>query len=94
VNLSNIKNLLSEELPSKKAFSDANLFPNQMYNIEIRTSILEQITVPDFATVCKHLPSLEYTSDTQNIIFTPKEQMVDIECNTRGQSQSKLWFHE
>jgi hypothetical protein len=20
--------------------------------------------------------------------------MVDIECNTRGQSQSKLWFHE
>jgi hypothetical protein len=28
-----------------------------MCNIKIRTSILEQITVPDFAAVCKHLPS-------------------------------------
>jgi hypothetical protein len=50
-----------QELPSKKAFYDANLFANQMYNIEIRTSILEQITVPDFAAVCEHLPSPEYT---------------------------------
>ena len=23
-----------------------------------------------------------------------KERMADIDCNTRGQSQSKLWFHE
>ena len=65
-----------------------------MCNIKIRTSILEQITVPDFAAVCKHLPSPEYTPYTQNTLFTTKEQMVDIECNTRGQSQWKLWFHE
>ena len=65
-----------------------------MYNIEIRKSILEQINVPDFAQVCKHLPSPEYTPYTQNTLFTIKEQMVDMECNTRGKSQSKLWFHE
>jgi hypothetical protein len=29
-----------EEYPSKKAFNDANLFGNEMYNIKIRTSIL------------------------------------------------------
>jgi hypothetical protein len=29
-----------EELLSKKAFNDANLFANEMYNIKIRTSIL------------------------------------------------------
>ena len=49
-----------EELPSKKAFNDANLLASQMHNIEIRKSILEQITAPDFTEVCKHLPSPEY----------------------------------
>ena len=81
-------------MPSKKAFNEANLFANQMYNNEIRKSILEQITVPDFGEVCKHLPSPEYATHTKNTLFTTKEQMADIECNTRGQSQSKLWFHE
>ena len=71
-----------EELPSIKVFNDANLFANQMYNIEIRKSILEQITVHDFAEVCKHLPSPEYTPCTQDTLFTSKEQMVDIECNS------------
>ena len=85
---------LVEEMPSKKVFNEANLFANQMYNNEIRTSILEQITVPDFGEVYKHLPSPEYATYTKNTLFTTKEQMADIECNTRGQSQSKLWFHE
>ena len=65
-----------------------------MYNIEIRKSILEQITVPDFTEVCKHTPSPEYIPYTQNTILTTKEQIINIESNTRGQSQSKLWFHE
>ena len=85
---------LVEEMPSKKAFNETNLFANQMYSNEIRKSILEQITVPDFAEVCKHLPSPEYATYTKNTLFTTKEQMAGIECNTRGQSQSKLWFHE
>ena len=65
-----------------------------MFNNEIRKSILEQITVPEFAEVCKHLPSPENATYTKNTLFITKEQMADIECNTRGQSQSKLWFHE
>ena len=83
-----------EELLSKKGFNDATLLASQMYNIEIRKSILEQITVPDFTKVCKRLPSPEYIPYTQNTLLTTKEQMTNIECNTRGQSQSKLWFHE
>ena len=79
-------------MPSKKALNKANLFANQMYNIEIRKFILIQITVPDFAEVCKHLPSPKYATYTKNTLFTTKEQMV--ECNTRGQSQSKHCFHE
>ena len=85
---------LVEEMPSKMAFNEANLFANQMYNNEIRKSILEQITLPDFGEVCKYSPSPKYATYTKNTLFTTKEQMADIECNTRGQSQSKLWFHE
>jgi hypothetical protein len=52
-----------EELPSKKAFNDANLFGNQIYNIKIQTSILEQITVPS-SSVQTFAFSGVYTQDT------------------------------
>ncbi len=52
-----------------------------MYNNEIRKSILEQIAVPDFAEVCKHLHSPDYSPYTQNTLFTTKELMVNVECN-------------
>ena len=66
-----------------------------MYNTAIRESILESNKLPFliFAKVCKHLPSPEYAAYTENILFTTKEQVVDIERNTRGQSQSKLWLN-
>ena len=88
----NTKNFLRNFL--QKASNDANLFANQMYNTAIRESILESNKLPFliFAKVCKHLPSPEYTAYTENILFTNKEQMVDIERNTRGQSRSKLWL--
>jgi hypothetical protein len=86
-----------EELPSKKAFNDANLFANQIYNIQIQTSILEQIIVPSssvqtfaLAAVCRYLPSPEYIHQILKTLFLhPKNKWL-----TLGQSQSKLWFHE
>ncbi|XP_028398837.1 uncharacterized protein LOC114522365 [Dendronephthya gigantea] len=65
-----------KELPSKKAFNDADLFANQMYNVEIRKSILEQITVPDFTEVCKYLPSQEYMPYTKSTLYTTKEKWL------------------
>ena len=43
---------------------------------------------------CANICLLRSIYHILKILFTTKEQMVDIECNTRGQSQSKLWFHE
>ena len=79
---------------SKKAFNEANPFANQMYNNEIRKPILEQITVPDFGEVCRHLPSPEYATYTKTLFLQRKSKWLIFNCNTRGQSQSKLWFHE
>jgi hypothetical protein len=83
-----------DELPSKRAFTDANSYASQLYNANIRESILKDITIPDFAEVCKHIPSQEHAQYTKNTLVKTKEQMLDIECNTRGQSDSKLWFQE
>ena len=75
-----------EGLPSKKVFIDANLHASQLYNNNIRKSVLDKIAVPDLSEVCKHLPSQEYAPYVQNNLYSTKEQMADLECNTRGQS--------
>ena len=83
-----------EGLPSKRAFIDANLYASQLYNNNIRESVLNEITVPDFSEVCKHLPSQDYAPFVQNHLYNTKQQMVDIERNTRGQSDCTLWFEQ
>ena len=65
-----------------------------MYNVEIRDSILNQIIIPSFAEVCKNLPCTQHTPFVQEKLFKTKEQLHDIECNTRGQSDNDLWFEE
>ena len=57
-------------------------------------SILTKILILDFAEVCKHLPSQEYVPFTKDTLFTTKQQMVDTEHNTRGQSDCMQWFQE
>ena len=83
-----------EGLPSKRVFIDANLHVSQLYNDNIRESVLNEITVPDFSEVCKYLPSQDYAPFVQNYLYTTNEQMVELECNTRGQSDCTLWFEE
>ena len=65
------------------------LFANQMYNyIKIRTSILEQITVPSssvqtfaFAAVCEHLPSPEYIHQILETLFLhPKNKWLTLKA--------------
>ena len=75
-----------EGLPSKRVFTDANLHASELYNNNIRESVLSEITVPGFSEVCKHLPSLNYAPFVQNYLYTTKQQMVELERNTRGQS--------
>ena len=83
-----------EELPSKKVMMQTYL------KIKCAISKFEHLycnkllflTLRQCANICL-LRSIHQLY-TQNTLFTTKEQMVDIECNTRGQSQSKLWFHE
>ena len=87
-------NELLEGLPSKRRFTEAGQTANLLYNVEIRDSILNQITIPSFAEVCKNLPSPQHTPFVQEKLFKTKEQLHDIECNTRGQSDSELWFQE
>ena len=83
-----------EGLPSKRVFIDANLHVSQLYNNNIRESVLNKITVPDFSEVCKHLPSQDYAPFVQNYLYTTKEQMVKLGRNTRGQSDCTLWVEE
>ena len=83
-----------EGLPSKRVFTDANFHASQLYNNNIRESVLSEITVPDFSEVCKHLPSQDYAPFVQNNLYTTKQQMVELEHNTRGQSDCALWFEE
>ena len=44
--------------------------------------------------VFKHLPSQDYAPFIQNYLYTTKEQMVELERNTRGQSDCTLWVEE
>jgi hypothetical protein len=57
----------------------ANSHASQLYNANIRESILKDITIPDFAEVCKHIPSQEHAQYTKNTLAKTKEQMLDIE---------------
>ena len=83
-----------EGLPSKRVFIDANLHVSQLYNNNIRESVQNKISVPDFSEVCKHLPSQDYAPFVQNYLYTTREQMVELERNTRGQSDCTLWVEE
>ena len=89
-------NTFQEALPSKKRFTEAREQAKFLYNVEIRDSILNQITIPSFAEVCKNMPCTQHTPFAQEKLFKTKEQlyMYDIECNTRGQSDNDLWFEE
>ena len=81
-------------LPSKRVFIDANLHVSQLYNNNIRESVQNKISVPDFSKVYKHLPSQDYAPFVQNYLYTTREQMVELERTTRGQSDCTLWVEE
>ena len=84
------------ELPSTKQFFTAQQSADQMFNAEIRKSVLSEIEIP-FAEVCKHIPCSEYTPVCPFVhdqLCKTKEQILDIECNTQGQSDNSLWFEE
>ncbi len=80
------------KLPSKKSFNDANLFATEMCNTKIRKSILEQITVPDFAEVCKHLPSPDYSPYTQNTLFTTKNKWLTLNAIQEVSHRANVGF--
>ena len=82
------------ELPSTKQFFTAQQRADQMFNGEIRKSVLSEIEIPNFADVCKHIPCSKYTPFVHEQLFKTKEKILDIECNTRGQSDNNLWFEE
>ena len=80
------------EIAFKKSFNDANLFATEMCNTKIRKSILEQITVPDFAEVCKHLPSPDYSPYTQNTLFTTKNKWLTLNAIQEVSHRANVGF--
>ena len=44
--------------------------------------------------MCKHIPCPQHVPFVQEKLLKTKEQIISIECNTRGQSDSNLWFEE
>ena len=65
-----------------------------MFNVEIRDSILNGITHPNFPKVCKHILCPQHVPFVQEMLLKTEEQIISIECNTRGQSDNNLWFEE
>ena len=73
------------ELPTKKKLEEVHCSPNQLYVVEIRDSTLNQVT-PDRTNLSKHIPSQQYNDFILKTLFKSKEEIQNIECNTRGQS--------
>jgi hypothetical protein len=66
-----------EELPSKKAFNNANLFANQMYNTKFEHLYWNNLLF--LAAVCKHLPSPEYIDQILETLFLhPKNKWLTL----------------
>ena len=42
----------------------------------------------------KHIPCPQHVPFVQEKLLKTKEQIISIECNTRGQSDNNLWFEE
>ena len=73
------------ELPSKKKFTEARQSAGQLFNVEIRDSILNGITHPNFPEVCERIPCPQHAPFVQEKLLKTKEQIINIECNTKGQ---------
>ena len=82
------------EIPSKKKFTEAQDSVNQLFNVNIRDSVLRDINTRNLPEISQHLPSEEYKQFVQDRLIKTKEELLDIECNTRGQSTNNLWFQE
>ena len=64
------------ELPSTKQFFTAQQSADQMFNAEIRKSVLNEIEIPNFAEVCKHIPCSEYAPFVHEQLFKTKDQKL------------------
>ena len=64
----------------------------QMYNIDIQESILEQITVSDFAEACKHLPSPDYATYTKNHSLQPKNKWLTLNVILEASRRANFGF--
>ena len=61
--------------------------------MEIREAILNQLTT-DQTNLSKHTPSPQHNGFVIDTLYKSKEQIQNIECNTRGQSDYELWYQE
>ena len=75
-------NTFQETLPSKKRLTEAG--EPLLYNVEIRDSILNQITIPSFAEVCKNLPCTQHTPFVQEKLFKKKNNCMILNATHEG----------
>ena len=80
-------------MPTKKKLKEIHCSSNQFHAVEIRDAILNQIT-PHRTSLSKHISSPQYNEFILKTLFKSKEEIPNIECNTRGQSDDKLWYEE
>lgn len=81
-------------LPSKKQFTEADLKASQLFNVEIRETILQDIKPCNFTDSTKYVPSPAVVPFVKEKLYVTKEELNNIEMNTRGQAESSLWFEE
>ena len=81
-------------MPSKKQFTEADLKASQLFNVQIRDTILQNIKHCTFTDSTKYLPNPEFAPFIKEKLYATKQQLNNIEMNTRGQSKSSLWFEE
>ena len=81
------------ELPTKKKLKEVHCSSNQFHAVEIRDVVLNKETA-DHTILSKFIPSSQYNEFVLETLFKSKEQIQNIECNTRGQSNDQLWYEE
>ena len=81
------------ELPTKKKLKEVHCNSNQLHAVEIQDAVLNQVTA-DCTILSKFIPSSQYNEFVLETLFKSKEQIQNIECNTRGQSDDQLWYEE
>ena len=72
------------ELPSKKKFTEAQQSAGQLFNVEIRDSILNGITHPNFPGVCKHIPCPQHVQFVQEKLLKQRNKLSILSATQEG----------